>query len=101
MRATLATDLDKIIDTLRTQALAGDAQAIRIILDRVLPALPTDGTLTDQGRAVVAAAGAGVLAPSQAAQLLAGLGTLAKLIETDELASRVAALESKHVHTKP
>jgi hypothetical protein len=43
MRVALATDLDKIIDTLKAQALAGDAQAIRIILDRVLPALrPVD-----------------------------------------------------------
>ena len=37
MREALATDLPKIIDTLKAQALAGDAQAIRIILDRVLP----------------------------------------------------------------
>ena len=43
MRAALATDLDKIIETVKAQALAGDAQAIRIILDRVLPALrPVD-----------------------------------------------------------
>jgi hypothetical protein len=43
LRTTLSTDIDKIIDTLHTQALAGDAQAIRIILDRVLPALrPVD-----------------------------------------------------------
>ena len=39
MRLTLATDLDKIIETLRAQALAGDLQAIRILLDRVLPSL--------------------------------------------------------------
>ena len=109
MRATLATDLDKIIDTLKAQALAGDAQAIRIILDRVLPALrpvemptaldlPEVGTLADQGRAVVAAAGAGSLAPGQAAQLLQGLGALAKLIETDELERRIAVLETKRAN---
>ena len=75
MRATLATDLDDIINVLRTQALAGDAQAIRIILDRVLPALrplelpttlalPEGGTLADQARAVVQAAADGDLNPT-------------------------------------
>ena len=39
LRETLAQDVDKIIEVLREQALAGDAQAIRIILDRVLPSL--------------------------------------------------------------
>lgn len=58
-------------------------------------ALP-DGSLTEQGRAVLAAAGAGVLAPGQAAQLIAALGTLARVIETDELAARIAALEDRH-----
>lgn len=112
LRATLATDLDKIIDTLRTQALAGDAQAIRIILDRVLPALrpvemptplalPADGTLADQARAVVQAAADGALAPAQAAQIVTALGGVAKIIETTELVSRIEALEKKHATKKP
>ena len=58
-------------------------------------ALP-DGTLPEQGRAVLVAVAAGDLAPGQGAALLASLGTLAKLIETDELAARVAALEARH-----
>jgi len=52
--------------------------------------------LADQGRAVLGAAGLGALAPGQAAQLLASLGALAKLVETDELAARVAALEERN-----
>jgi hypothetical protein len=51
-------------------------------------------TLARQGWAVPADADAGDLALGQAAQLLAGLGALAKLIETDELSARVAALEA-------
>lgn len=105
MRAALATDLDRIIDTLRTQALSGDAQAIRIILDRVLPALrpvempalldlPADGTLADQARAVVQAAADGDLAPAQAAQIVTALGGVAKIIETTELMRRIEALEA-------
>lgn len=106
LRATLATDLDKIIEQLRTQALAGDAQAIRIILDRVLPALrpvdmptplalPAHGSLADQARAVVLAAAVGDLAPAQAAQLITGLGGVAKIIESTELEARIAALEAR------
>ena len=105
MRALLATDLDKIIDMLRAQALAGDAQAIRIILDRVLPALrpldlptplslPRDGTLADQARAVVLAAADGELTPAQAAQIVTALGGVAKIVETTELLRRVEALEA-------
>jgi hypothetical protein len=107
MRATLATDLHQIIDTLKAQALAGDAAAIRIILDRVLPALrpvdmpttldlPADGTLADQGRAVMQAAADGDLAPAQAAQIITALGGVAKIIETTELVKRIEALEARH-----
>jgi hypothetical protein len=105
LRASIAAQVPEIIAKLTEQAKAGDSAAARLLLERVLPPvrpaeqpapieLPTDGTLAEQGRAVLNAAGAGELAPSQAAQLLAGLGSLAKLIETDELAARVAALEA-------
>ena len=105
LRAALATDLDKIIDTLKAQARAGDAQAIRIILDRVLPALrpvdmpttlalPVGGTLADQARAVMQAAADGKLAPAQAAQIVTALGVVAKIIETTELVRRIEALEA-------
>ena len=105
MRAKLATDLDAIVGVLRAQALAGDVQAIRIVLDRVLPALrpvdvpaplalPREGTLADQARAVVQAAADGDLAPAQAAQIVAALGGVAKIIETTELMRRIEALEA-------
>jgi len=111
MRAALATDLAKIIGTLKAQALAGDAQAIRIILDRVLPALrpvdmpttlalPVGGTLADQARAVVQAAADGDLAPSQAAQIVTALGGVAKIIETTELVRRIEALEARNTSTR-
>ena len=58
-------------------------------------ALP-DGTLTAQGRAVLAAVAAGGLAPTQGAALLGAIGTLARVSEVDELAQRISALEGKH-----
>ena len=105
MRDKLATDLDAIVGVLRAQALAGDVQAIRIVLDRVLPALrpvdlptplslPRDGTLADQARAVVQAAADGDLAHAQASQIVTALGGVAKIVETTELLRRVEALEA-------
>ena len=108
MRETLATDLHKIIETLKAQALAGDPQAIRIILDRVLPslrpvelpavlALPVGATLAEQARAVVQAAADGEIAPSQAAQIVTALGGVAKIVETTELVKRIEALETRNI----
>lgn len=106
LRESIAEHVPAIVAKLVEQAKGGDAQAARLLIERVIPplkamelpvpiALP-EGTLADQGRAVVAAAGEAALAPGQAAQLLTGLGALAKLIETDELAARIAALEKRN-----
>ena len=107
LRKSIAKHVPAILAKLVEAAKSGDAAAARLLLERVVPpvkaveqpapmSLPDDGTLSDQGRAVIAAAGVGDLSPGQAAQLLAGLCALAKLIETDELAVRIAALETKN-----
>lgn len=106
LRATLAADVPGILAGLVTAAKGGDVQAARLILERILPPvkaieqavelqLPNDGTLTAKASAVLSAAAAGELAPGQAAQLIAALGTLAKISEVDELAARITALEVK------
>ena len=106
LRATIASDVPDILAGLVTAAKAGDVQAARLILERCLPpikaieqavelALPDGGTLTAQGRAVLSAAALGDIAPGQAAQLIAALGTLAKISEVDELTNRISALEEK------
>ena len=107
LRATIAADVPDILAGLVTAAKGGDVQAARLILERVLPPikatehaqalpLPDGGTLTAQGRAVLSAVAAGELAPGQGAQLLAAIGSLARVTEIDELAARIAALEGKH-----
>jgi hypothetical protein len=106
LRAAIAEHVPSLIQTLIDRAMAGDVGAARLMLERVIPplkaseeaaplALP-DGTLTEQGRAVMAAVGAGELAPGQGAALLAALGTLAKLTEADELMARIEALEARN-----
>jgi hypothetical protein len=105
LREKLAQDLDQILTVLRTQALAGDPQSIRILLDRVVPCLrpvelptPLDlpaGTLAQQAHAVVQAVAVGDIAPSQAAQIITALGGVARIIETTEFLKRIEALEEK------
>ena len=106
LRAALAKELPEILDALVAQAKAGDTSAIKLVLERTVPALrpvdmatalnlPAAGGLADQGRAVLAALAAGHLPANQAAGILQGLGNLAKLVELDELEKRVAALEGK------
>ena len=105
MREALAADLGGIINTVKARALAGDMQAARIILDRLVPSLrpvempavltlPAGATLAGQAQAVIDAAAAGELAPSQAAQIVTALGGVAKIIEATELLKRIEALES-------
>ena len=104
LRTAIGEHVPAIIEQLATAAIAGDVQAARLILERVLPpmkateqpqamALP-DGSLTEQGRAVLAAVAAGELAPGQGAALLGAIATLGKVAELDELSARVAALEN-------
>ena len=105
LRASLAGDVPEILAGLVLAAKAGDVQAARLILERILPPvkpieqgvalqLPEGGTLTAKASAVLSAAAAGDLAPGQAAQLIAALGTLAKISEVDELAARIEKLEA-------
>ena len=109
LRSAIAGRVPEILDKLMRQALEGDTSAARLLLERVVAplkaaeqpqalALP-DGSLTAQGRAVLRSVAAGELAPGQGAALLAGIGTLARVSEIDELAARVAALEQKHGNT--
>jgi len=105
LREQLAVDLEAVIATVRRQAAAGDMQAVRLLLDRVLPALrpielpvelamPVAGTLAAQARAVVQAAADGSLAPGQAAQIVGALAGVARIVEVDELVARIDALEA-------
>ena len=110
LRASIAAHVPEIIEQLVEVAKTGDVQAARLLLERVLPpmkptelavplALP-DGSLTEQGRAVLAAVSIGDLAPEQAARLLASIGMLARVAEIDELTNRIEKLEeARHANS--
>ena len=106
LRAAIAGRVPEILDKLMTQALEGDTSAARLLLERAVAPLKAieqpqsltlpDGSLTDQGRAVLRSVASGELAPGQGAALLAGIGTLARVTEIDELSARITALEERH-----
>lgn len=109
LRAAIAASVPAILQSLTDAAIAGDVQAAKVLLERVLPALKPaeqaqavripEGSLTDKGRAVLDAVAAGELAPGQGAALLTAMGTLARVVEVDELTERIKRLEQQHGNT--
>lgn len=106
LRETLAAALPEILAQLVARAKVGDMNAIRAVLERVLPpikateqlvslSLPAGTSLADTGRALVAAAAAGQLAPGQASAMVAALAALSRVVEVEELMQRVEALEGR------
>lgn len=106
-REALAGRLPEILKAVADAAAAGDMQACRIVLDRLVPALkpveatiegmalPT-GSLTQQATDILAAVARGEIGPTHAGQLIGSIAALAKITETDELKARIEALEAAH-----
>lgn len=96
-------DEDGIRSRLIAKAKEGDMGAMRIVAERVLPALkaaelPTpmhlpEGSLTKQAEAVLAAVSRGEVPAATGAQLLGAIGSMARVMEIDELKERIEALE--------
>lgn len=105
LRASIAEHIPGIIAKLVEQAKAGDAASARLLIERVLPPLRAvempapmslpQGSLTEKGDAVLAAVADGKIASDQGATLIAALGTLARVVESDDLKRRIEALEKK------
>ena len=106
LRAAIADRVPELLAAMMARALDGDVGAARLLLERAIAPLKAaeqsqalslpDGTLTQQGRAVLASVAAGELAPGQGAALLGAIGTLARVAEIDELARRIEVLEEKN-----
>jgi hypothetical protein len=94
--------LRKVIE----KALAGDTAALRLYLDRVLPArrerlvtlvLPKIESAKDAcaaSAAILAACANGELSPGEAAELMALVAAHIRVLETNDLEARLAALEA-------
>ena len=105
LRNALVDELPAILEVIVKNAKAGDLNAAKTILERVLAPLksveapayidPLDGTLSEQGQVILQSMTVGSLAPGQAAQLLGALAAQAKLVEVDELGRRLTAIEKR------
>ncbi|RQU62397.1 DUF5681 domain-containing protein [Burkholderia cenocepacia] len=86
-------------------AKAGDTTALRICIDRCIPAIkakdaPVDlpeltGSLAEQGAAVMHAMARGRITPDEANAVMQVISAQARIIEVDELEKRLAVLEGK------
>ncbi len=104
IRASIAARVPELLASMMNRALSGDVGAARLLLERAVAPLKAaeqahalslpEGTLTEQGRAVLAAIAAGELSPGAGAALLGAIGTLARVSEIDELERRIRALEA-------
>lgn len=111
-RDMLDEHIEAIIGKVIDLAKAGDMQAIKVCIDRVFPALKAvempvpvtlNGTLAEKGEAILRAVAAGELGVEQAAKLLQGIASQAKVVEegltkkVEALAERIEELEGRRV----
>lgn len=104
LRQSLADGAADVVKAILKAAKAGDMQAAKIVLDRLLPplkattqavhlSLPDGASPLDTARAILAATASGTLAPDIAAQLVAAVGTFCRIEEITELRSRLESIE--------
>jgi len=93
-----------LVDKAFELAMAGDVTAMRLLLDRVVPALRTQAalvhvqlnpadTLTTKATALLQAAADGDLPSDVASELLRAVSSVCAISESDELRKRLDALE--------
>ena len=105
LRAAIEQDAPSIIAAMIEQAKAGDIQAAKALLDRVLPALKPESqaidlpelvqaqSLADKAQTVIDSTGAGEISPSAAADMVSAIAGLARVVEVTALQQRLDELE--------
>jgi hypothetical protein len=105
LRSLLQPHAEDLVAKVVALAKSGDTTALRICIDRLIPPAkakdgpvdvgPLAGSLADQGRLVLGAVSDGRLTPDEAATLMQAISVQARIVETDELEARIAALEAQ------
>ncbi len=62
-----------------------------------IPGIALAGSMSDKARAIIDAVGNAVISPDAAGVLLWAIASASKIIEADELASRITALEARDI----
>lgn len=109
VRKSIHDDLPDILNKLIDLAKGGDVQAIKLVLERVCPALkpqatpinlPVSNSLAQQGNEIIRATMQGHIPPDIGSQLITALTNQAKIIELEDLTKRIEALEVNHASKK-
>lgn len=107
MRTLLQPHADKLVKKVVDLALAGDVQALRICIDRIIPPVREDrlqvalpdiadaAGCTEAQAAIMKAVASGELLPSQGEALAGLVEHRRRAIETTEIMKRLEALEAK------
>lgn len=105
LRELLQPHAADLVQKAVTLALAGDTTALRICIDRCIPAVKAKdtpisisgltGSLAEQGQAVLAAMAAGEITPDEASTVMQAIAAQVRIVEADELEKRIAALEER------
>ena len=104
LRKSINEDMPDILNKLIELAKGGDVQAIKLVLERVCPALkpqavpislPVCDSLAEQGQEVIRATMTGKIPPDIGSQLITTLSNQGKLIELQELSERLARIEKQ------
>jgi hypothetical protein len=105
-KAHIEPHMPEILGKVVEAAKQGDTAAAKLLLDRTYPQMksvaPTSEVAVDpnaplavQAREVVAAMARGEISTDEAAALLSAISHAGKVIESDELAKRIEALEQR------
>lgn len=104
LHALLMEKAPELIAKVIELAEGGDATALRMCLDRIIPAAKARDdpvhipgmadSLADNSRVVVKAIADGELTPEEGASVLQALASQVRIIEADEIEKRLAALEA-------
>lgn len=111
VRQLLEDKREELVTRAVEMAMAGDAQVMRALLDRLAPAprtqhpaveipgMPTNGTASEKAGAIVDAMGSGLISPDAGALMLGAIASAVKVREFEELEARLAALEKQRGNT--
>ncbi len=101
----LESDLPELIEATKQKALKGDTAALRLLIERLIPAKKSEASLvsipelgrakslTEKAVGIVDAVGNGQIPADTGATLITALGGVARIIEVDELTKRIEVLE--------
>lgn len=109
LRSLLEPHAESMVKQLVERALDGDMTALKLALERLLPAYkPTDtpvamlafqGKLPERGEKAIAAMSKGLISPGDAKQLIEVLTAQARLVEFAEVEERLSTLEKQYARS--